>query len=71
MPIYRYECKECKHAEEMIQSYEEGDAFQSSLATEEKPSGVCCPKCDRPHWRRVIGGTQFKLAGRNWYRDGY
>ena len=71
MPIYRYQCKECNHAEELIQSYEEGEAFQQALATSDDHAGVRCPKCDTPNWRRVIGGTQFKLAGRGWYKDDY
>jgi Zn finger protein HypA/HybF involved in hydrogenase expression len=63
MPIYKYKCMECEHSVELVQSMKEGEEYQATHTT--------CEKCNSPEWKRVIGGTAFKLRGYGWFRDGY
>lgn len=72
MPIYRYECKDCKYSEEISQSLKEGEKYLKELATADTcPSGIHCPACDAPSWRRVLSATTFSLTGAGWFKDGY
>ena len=42
MPIYEYECRECKERFEVLQGMNEGS------------ESVCCPKCNAKEPRRLL-----------------
>lgn len=52
MPLYEYECRECQHSLEEIQSFSD------------EPLTIC-PKCGQPHLFRVVtGGLGFYFSNR-------
>lgn len=53
MPIYEYECKECGHRIEALQTFEQG---------KNEPLEVC-PKCDKPTLHRVFSGCYVHYKG--------
>jgi putative FmdB family regulatory protein len=58
MPVYEYECKDCKHQWE----------FEHSI----KIVMEHCPKCGKKSAKRLIsGGTNFQLIGSGWSKDNY
>lgn len=57
MPIYKYVCENCGHAFTKLQKMSDG-----------YPHARCC---NNVTLRRVIGGTNFALAGSGWFSDGY
>ena len=57
MPIYEYECQECKDV------FEE---WQKNHEAREHP----CPGCGGTG-QRLISNTAFVLKGGGWYSDGY
>jgi putative FmdB family regulatory protein len=57
MPIYEYNCQECKQIfEEWQKDYEERD--------------IPCPVCGG-NASRIISSTSFVLKGGGWYASGY
>ncbi len=57
MPIYEYECDQCKKTFEVRQSIKD-----APLST--------CPDCGQPV-RKLISASSFLLKGGGWYADGY
>jgi putative FmdB family regulatory protein len=54
MPIYEYECKECKLLQEFIVKNDQVK--------------VECKKCNSTDLKKLIStGTNFKLMGRGWH----
>ena len=58
MPIYEYQCTECDHIIEKIES------FKSEIRT------IICPFCNGISNRKLSLGS-FHLKGSGWYKDGY
>lgn len=57
MPIYEYNCQDCKQIfEEWQKDYEERD--------------IPCPVCGG-HASRIMSSTSFVLKGGGWYASGY
>ncbi|MGI6638488.1 MAG: FmdB family zinc ribbon protein [Desulfobulbus sp.] len=56
MPIYEYECDQCK-------------VFEVSQSITEAPLNSC-PTCGQPV-RKLISASSFLLKGGGWYADGY
>ena len=57
MPLYEYECKQCKKHTEKIQKFSDAEITD-------------CPHCDGP-LERVVSAAAFSLKGGGWYKDGY
>jgi len=62
MPIYPYECLECKNKFEVFGSLKE--VYSESFIAE-------CTECQSQICRRLISRTSFSLKGKGWYKDGY
>ena len=58
MPIYEYQCTECDHIIEKIES------FKSEIRT------IICPFCNGIS-NRILSLGSFHLKGSGWYKDGY
>ena len=58
MPIYEYQCTECDHIIEKIES------FESEIRT------IICPFCNGIS-NRILSLGSFHLKGSGWYKDGY
>jgi putative FmdB family regulatory protein len=56
MPIYEYECKECKVLKEVL-----------ILEVKDEPK---CPKCLKL-MDKVVSLSHFRLKGGGWGKDGY
>tara|TARA_Y100001937_G_scaffold64448_2_gene88164 strand:- start:10770 stop:10949 length:180 start_codon:yes stop_codon:yes gene_type:complete len=56
MPLYVYECKECKTKVEMLQAF-----------NDPKPD---CNKCSSSMKKKIVA-TNFSLKGSGWARDNY
>ena len=56
MPLYDFQCNECKHLFVVLQKYVD-------------PNPIC-EKCEEPT-TKIISETSFILKGDGWYRDGY
>ncbi len=60
MPVYEYECEECKHVNERTHSIKD-------IITKLK-----CDKCEKlAKVKRLISTTSFVLKGGGWFKDGY
>jgi putative FmdB family regulatory protein len=57
MPLYEYECKQCKRHTEKIQKFSD-------------PEITTCPHCGGP-LERVISAPAIAFKGGGWYKDGY
>ena len=57
MPIYEYECENCKDPVEIIQGI--NDAAKRK-----------CPECGGKI-KRMVSRNSFQLKGGGWYKDGY
>jgi putative FmdB family regulatory protein len=57
MPVYEYECQECKKVFEV----------QQKIA--DKPLSDC-PECQSPV-KKLMSMSSFQLKGGGWYADGY
>lgn len=57
MPVYEYECKDCKKVFEVYQKM--SDAPIAS-----------CPDC-KGEVRKLVSMSSFQLKGGGWYADGY
>ena len=58
MPIYEYQCNECDHITEEIES------FKSEIRT------IICPLCDGIS-SRILSLGNFQLKGLGWSEHGY
>ena len=57
MPLYEYECKQCKRHTEKIQKFSD-------------PEITTCPHCGGP-LERVVSAPAISFKGGGWYADGY
>ncbi len=57
MPVYEYECKECRKVFEV----------QQKMA--DRPLSNC-PECSAPV-KKLVSMSSFQLRGGGWYADGY
>ena len=58
MPIYEYECDNCK------------EAFEVFLGIND-PQVVACPNCKGKEVRKLISNCSFQLKGSGWYLTDY
>lgn len=59
MPVYTYECEECKERTEELQRISD-------------PVPETCPKCkQKGTLRRAMSLSNFQLKGSGWAKDGY
>lgn len=54
VPIYEYQCDNCKHKLECIQKIDDDPL-------------LTCPKCDTDSLRKLVSKTSFRLKGAGWY----
>ena len=57
MPIYEYECEQCRHRMELIQKHND-------------PPLATCPKCSGP-LRKLIAAPALQFKGSGWYVTDY
>ena len=57
MPLYEYECQQCKRHTEKIQKFSD-------------PEITVCPHCGGP-LERVLSAPAVSFKGGGWYADGY
>ncbi len=58
MPIYEYQCEECKEELEVIQKVSD-DPIET------------CPSCQNNTLKKKTSMSAFHLKGGGWYKDGY
>ena len=59
MPVYVYECRECRGEVEEIQKLDD-------------PPPLLCPSCKHEGTlERKMGVSNFQLVGSGWAKDGY
>ena len=58
MPIYEYQCQECKHL------------FDALQKINEKPL-LDCPSCGEDALKRLISAPNFRLKGKGWYETDF
>lgn len=58
MPIYEYECNNCKLIFEQIQKISD-------------PPITNCPDCHKNSVKKLISTTQFRLKGSGWYETDF
>lgn len=58
MPIYEYQCQECKHIFETMQKINE-------------PPFLDCPACSAPKLQKIISSFGFRLKGKGWYETDF
>lgn len=54
MPIYEYECTNCKHAFDVMQKMQDEPIKQ-------------CPECNKQTVVRLVSAAGFQLKGTGWY----
>lgn len=54
MPIYEYQCEECKHRLEAMQKINDAPLTE-------------CPVCGMPGLRKLVSAAAFHLKGSGWY----
>ena len=57
MPLYEYECKQCRRRTEKIQKFSDPEITE-------------CPHCGGP-LERVLSAPAISFKGGGWYADGY
>jgi putative FmdB family regulatory protein len=57
MPLYEYECKQCKKHTENIQKFSDSEITQ-------------CPHCEGL-LERVVSAAAISFKGGGWFKDGY
>ena len=62
MPLYRYQCKNCKAEFTKLMTFRE---------RENKNTQIFCPECGSDENTPLINRTSFSLKGKGWYKDGY
>ena len=58
MPIYEYQCSECSHTLEAIQSFSD-------------PALTDCPTCGKSSLKKLVSAPSFRLAGNGWYETDF
>lgn len=58
MPIYEYECQQCKARMEKIQKMSDAPL-------------VDCPECGAPALTKVVTAGNFRLKGNGWYETDF
>jgi putative FmdB family regulatory protein len=58
MPIYEYECKDCRHQFEAIHKISEGPPSQ-------------CPACGHTSLQKLVSKVAFRLKGTGWYETDF
>ena len=58
MPIYEYQCDQCKHKLEIIQKISD------------EPLKFC-PECGEETLRKLISSVSFRLKGTGWYETDF
>ena len=58
MPIYEYQCDQCKHRLEIIQKISD------------EPLKFC-PECGEETLRKLISSVSFRLKGTGWYETDF
>ena len=58
MPIYEYQCQECKHQ------------FETIRKVSDEPL-TACPACGQPALKKLISKTAFRLKGSGWYETDF
>jgi putative FmdB family regulatory protein len=58
MPIYEYECRECRHRLEKLQKISDEPL-------------VDCPECGRPALAKLVSAAGFRLKGGGWYETDF
>lgn len=54
MPIYEYQCPDCRHVFEILQKISEEPLKK-------------CPKCNKESLQKLISASGFQLKGTGWY----
>ena len=57
MPVYEYECEDCRKIFEVQQKMSDAPL-------------ACCPDC-KGEVRKLVSMSSFQLKGGGWYADGY
>ncbi|MDC0586503.1 zinc ribbon domain-containing protein [Gammaproteobacteria bacterium] len=58
MPIYEYQCQECKHLFDALQKINENPLLD-------------CPSCGEDALKRLISAPNFRLKGKGWYETDF
>jgi putative FmdB family regulatory protein len=58
MPIYEYQCRECKHAFDALQKMSDDPLTD-------------CPDCGKPELRKLLSAPNFRLKGQGWYETDF
>lgn len=58
MPIYEYACESCGHHMEKLQKISDEPLVQ-------------CPACEKPHLKKQVSASAFRLKGGGWYETDF
>jgi putative FmdB family regulatory protein len=58
MPIYEYQCQECKALHEALQKLSDAPL-------------VDCPECGKPALKKKVSAAAFRLKGGGWYETDF
>ncbi len=58
MPIYAFECQQCRHQFDRLQKLSD-------------PDPTVCPSCGAEQVRRQLTAPSFRLAGAGWYETDF
>jgi putative FmdB family regulatory protein len=58
MPLYEYQCQECQHQLEVLQSMTDAPLTD-------------CPACNKPSLQKVVSAAGFRLKGGGWYETDF
>lgn len=58
MPIYEYQCDECKESLEMLRKISDAPLLE-------------CPACGKPALRKKVSAAAFRLKGGGWYETDF
>ena len=58
MPIYEYECGECRHRLEALQKISDAPLVE-------------CPACGKSSLRKLVSAAGFRLKGGGWYETDF
>jgi len=58
VPIYEYQCQECRHQLEVLQKMSDNAL-------------TICPHCDKPALKKLVSAASFRLKGSGWYETDF
>lgn len=58
MPLYEYECSQCKKKTELVQKFSD-------------PPAEMCPHCGKKGLVKALSLPSFQLKGTGWYKTDY